>query len=190
MQEFAVIVVSASLVNNLVLTQLLGVSPLLAVSHRLDAALPIACGTAAALVLTTLCDWLINAWVLAPFELEYLRTITLVLVAAAVAQLALPFIDRDRLLLSRPGAVEALLVANTAILGVALQNTGAGHGFIAAMLYGIGAGVGFALVLWLFTGLRERLEGADVPTPFRGAAIGMITAGLMSLAFMGLAGLG
>lgn len=191
MREFVLILISASLVNNLVLTQMLGVSPLLAVAHRLDTTIMrLALGTAGALVAATFCNWLIDRWLLAPLGLDYLGTLVFVLVAAIIGQLGLPLIDPNHQLLSRPDAMATLLVTNTAILGVALQNAHSGHGFIATMLYGLGGGTGFALALILFAGLRERLDGADVPAPFRGAAIGMITAGLMSLAFMGFAGLG
>lgn len=189
MQEFAVILIGTSLVNNVVLTQFLGVSPLLAVAHRIDACVRLAGGTALVLWLATLATWLAHAWVLNPLGLDYLRIPVFALLAATIGQVATPLIDRDGLLLSRPGATRSLVIANAAVLGVALQNAETAHSFGTALLSGTGGAVGFALVMVLFAGLRERLEDAAVPAPFRGAAIGMVTAGLMSLAFMGFAGM-
>lgn len=133
---------------------------------------------------------MVHSWVLEPLGLTYLKTISFILVIAAVVQFAKMFIEKTSPLLNRVlGVFLPLITTNCAVLGVALQNTNRAHNFLESTLYGFGAALGFSLVLILFSAMRERLAVADVPTPFKGAAIGMITAGLMSLAFMGFAGL-
>jgi electron transport complex protein RnfA len=128
--------------------------------------------------------------VLEPLGLIYLRTIAFILVIAAVVQFTKMFIEKTSPLLYRVlGVFLPLITTNCAVLGVALQNTSKDLNFVQSSLYGFGAGAGFSLVLILFSAMRERLAAADVPESFKGAAIAMITAGLMSLAFMGFSGL-
>jgi len=188
--ELAVILLSTILVNNFVLVQFLGLCPFMGVSNKLETAIGMASATTFVLTLASICSYLVATWVLQPLGLEYMRTISFILVIAVVVQLAKMFIEKTSPLLYRVlGVFLPLITTNCAVLGVALQNTQKAHNFMQSTLFGFGAALGFSLVLILFSAMRERLAVADVPTPFKGAAIGMITAGLMSLAFMGFGGL-
>lgn len=190
MTDFFLILLSAILVNNFVLVQFLGLCPFMGVSKQLETAIGMSAATTFVLTLASICSYLVHRWILMPLELEYLRTISFIVVIAVVVQFAKMFIDKTSPLLARVlGVFLPLITSNCAVLGVALQNTVKAHNFFESTLYGFGAAVGFSLVLVLFSAMRERLTVADVPVPFKGAAIGMITAGLMSLAFMGFSGL-
>ncbi|MDX2463278.1 MAG: electron transport complex subunit RsxA [Porticoccus sp.] len=190
MQEFAVILISTILVNNFVLVQFLGLCPFMGVSSKLETAIGMAGATTFVLTLAAMSSYMVNSWILIPLNLEYLKTISFILVIAVVVQFTKMFIEKSSPLLYRVlGVFLPLITTNCAVLGVALQNTTKAHTFSESTLYGFGAAIGFSLVLILFSAMRERLAVADVPTPFKGAAIGMITAGLMSLAFMGFSGL-
>jgi H+/Na+-translocating ferredoxin:NAD+ oxidoreductase subunit A len=190
MTDFAVILLSTILVNNFVLVQFLGLCPFMGVSNKLETAIGMGGATTFVLTLAAIASYLVQTYVLAPLGLEYLRTIAFILVIAVVVQFAKMFIEKTSPLLYRVlGVFLPLITTNCAVLGVALQNTSKAHTFTESTLYGFGAALGFSLVLVLFSAMRERLAVADVPVPFKGAAIGMITAGLMSLAFMGFAGL-
>jgi len=188
--EVAVIILGTVLVNNFVLVQFLGLCPFMGVSNKLESAIGMASATTFVLTLAAICSYLVSTWILAPLGLGYMRTISFILVIAVVVQLAKMFIEKTSPLLYRVlGVFLPLITTNCAVLGVALQNTQKAHNFWESTLFGFGAALGFSLVLILFSAMRERLAVADVPVPFRGAAIGMITAGLMSLAFMGFGGL-
>lgn len=190
MQEFAVILVSSILINNYVLVQFLGLCPFMGVSTKLESAIGMSAATTFVLTLTAMASYIVNTLVLMPLGLSYLRTIAFILVIAAVVQFTKMFIEKTSPLLYRVlGVFLPLITTNCAVLGVALQNTAKDLNFMESTLYGFGAGSGFSLVLILFSAMRERLAVADVPQPFQGAAIAMITAGLMSLAFMGFGGL-
>lgn len=188
--DLAVILLSTVLVNNFVLAQFLGLCPFMGVSNKLESAIGMAGATTFVMTLASVCTYLVNSWVLAPLGLEYLRTIAFILVIAAVVQFVKMFMEKTSPLLYRVlGVFLPLITVNCAVLGVAILNVQKTHNFMESTLYGFGGALGFAMVLVLFSAMRERLAVADVPTPFRGAAIGMITAGLMALAFMGFAGL-
>jgi len=190
MQEFAVILVSSILINNYVLVQFLGLCPFMGVSNKLESAIGMSAATTFVLTLTAMASYVVNALVLDPLGLIYLRTIAFILVIAAVVQFTKMFIEKTSPLLYRVlGVFLPLITTNCAVLGVALQNSAKELNFTQSSLYGFGAGAGFSLVLILFSAMRERLAAADVPESFKGAAIAMITAGLMSLAFMGFSGL-
>lgn len=190
MTEFLVILLSTILVNNFVLVQFLGLCPFMGVSNKLETAIGMAGATTFVLTLASVCSYLINTWVLMPLNIEFMRTISFILVIAVVVQFSKMFIEKTSPLLYRVlGIFLPLITTNCAVLGVALQNTNKSHGFFESTIFGFGAALGFSLVLILFSAMRERLAVADVPVPFKGAAIGMITAGLMSLAFMGFGGL-
>jgi electron transport complex protein RnfA len=190
MNEFILILLSTILVNNFVLVQFLGLCPFMGVSNKLETAIGMSCATTFVLTLASICSYLVHAYILEPLSLTYLKTISFILVIAVVVQFAKMFIEKSSPLLYRVlGVFLPLITTNCAVLGVALLNTTKAHNFFQSAIYGFGAAVGFSLVLILFSAMRERLGVADVPTPFKGAAIGMITAGLMSLAFMGFAGL-
>ncbi len=190
MTELALILVSTVLVNNFVLVKFLGLCPFMGVSRQLETAMGMAMATTFVLTLSSVVSYLVNSWLLAPLGLEYLRTIAFILVIASVVQFTELVVHRTSPLLYQVlGIFLPLITTNCAVLGVALLNIQEQNSFLQSAVYGFGAAVGFSLVLILFAGLRERLAAADVPTPFRGAAIGLVTAGLMSLAFMGFAGL-
>jgi H+/Na+-translocating ferredoxin:NAD+ oxidoreductase subunit A len=190
MQEFAVILISTILVNNFVLVQFLGLCPFMGVSSKLETAIGMAGATTFVLTLAALSSYMVNTWILIPLNLEYLKTISFILVIAVVVQFTKMFIEKSSPLLYRVlGVFLPLITTNCAVLGVALQNTAKARTLLESTLYGFGAAIGFSMVLILFAAMRERLAVADIPAPFKGAAIGMITAGLMSLAFMGFSGL-
>lgn len=188
--DYFLLLVSAILVNNFVLVQFLGVCPFLGVSNQLESAMGMAMATTFVLTLASACSYLAYHYLLLPLGLGYLKIIAFMVIIAAVAQFTEMAVKHANPMLYRIlGIYLPLITVNCAILGLALLNVSMEHNFMTSLLYGVGAGAGFALVLVLFTAMRERLAVADVPLPFRGAAIGMITAGLASLAFMGFAGL-
>jgi electron transport complex protein RnfA len=190
MAEYLLILVSTILVNNFVLVKFLGLCPFMGVSRKLETATGMALATAFVLTLSSVCSYLVNSYLLAPFGLEYLRTITFLLVIAAVVQFTEMIIHRTSPLLYQVlGIFLPLITTNCAVLGVALLIVQQDTGFVHAALYGFGAAVGFSMVLILFAAMRERIAAADVPVAFRGPAIALVTAGLMSLAFMGFSGL-
>lgn len=190
MAEYALILVSTVLVNNFVLVKFLGLCPFMGVSRKLETATGMALATTFVLTLSSVCSYLVNTYLLQPFELEYLRTITFILVIAVVVQLTEMVVHKTSPLLYQVlGIYLPLITTNCAVLGVALLNVQQDYGFLQSAVYGFGASVGFSLVLILFSAMRERIAAADVPVAFRGPAIALITAGLMSMAFMGFSGL-
>ena len=190
MSELFVILVGTALVNNFVLVRFLGLCPFLGVSRNLESAAGMSLATAFVLTLSSAAAFLLQQYVLAPLGLEYLRTIAFILVIAASVQLTEIMVRRTSPVLHQVlGIYIPLIATNCAVLGVALLNVQQSKGFVQSVFYGFGASAGFALVLVMFAAIRERLEAADVPAPFRGAAIALMTAGIMSLAFMGFSGM-
>lgn len=190
MTELALILLSTVLVNNFVLVKFLGLCPFMGVSRKLETAIGMALATTFVLTLSSICSYIANTYLLAPFGIEYLRTITFILVIAVVVQFTEMFIQKSSPLLHKVlGIFLPLITTNCAVLGVALLNVQQELNFLQSAVYGFGAAVGFSIVLILFAAMRERLAAADVPVVFQGPAIGLITAGLMSLAFMGFSGL-
>ncbi len=190
MTDYILILVSTILVNNFVLVQFLGLCPFMGVSNKLETAIGMSLATTFVLTLSSVCSYLSFEYLLRPLELEYLQTITFILVIAVVVQFTEMVVRKTSPLLYRVlGIFLPLITTNCAVLGVALLNIKKQNGFVESIMYGFGAAVGFSLVLILFSAMRERIAVADVPVPFKGSAIGMITAGLMSLAFLGFTGL-
>lgn len=190
MTDYFVLLLSTVLVNNFVLVQFLGLCPFMGVSNKLETALGMSFATTFVLTLASVFSFLVYNLILVPLDVVFLQTISFILVIAAVVQFTEMVVRKTSPLLYRVlGIFLPLITTNCAVLGVALLNIQQGNGFIESLLYGFGAAVGFSLVLVLFAAMRERLNVADVPKPFRGAAIGMVTAGMMSLAFMGFTGL-
>ena len=190
MADYALILLSTILVNNIVLVKFLGLCPFMGVSRKLETAMGMALATTFVLTLSSISSYLINEYLLAPLNIEFLRTISFIFVIAVVVQFTEMVVHKTSPLLYQVlGIFLPLITTNCAVLGVALLNVQERHGFIESALYGFGAAVGFSMVLIIFAGMRERLAAADVPVPFQGAAIGLITAGLMSMAFMGFTGL-
>jgi electron transport complex protein RnfA len=189
-RDIALILLGTVLVNNFVLVQFLGLCPFMGVSRRVDSALGMGIATTFVLTLSATLSYLVNRWLLIPFELDYLRTLSFILVIALVVQFTEIVIRRQSPLLHRVlGLYLPLITTNCAVLGVALLSANQQHTLLEAMLYGFGAALGFTLVLALFSVLRERIELSDVPAPFKGHAVALMSAGIMSLAFMGFSGL-
>jgi Na+-translocating ferredoxin:NAD+ oxidoreductase subunit A len=188
--DFFAILLGMVLVNNFVLVQFLGLCPFMGVSNQTSSALGMGAATTFVLTLASLCCYLVDHWVLLPLHIPFLRTICFIVVIAAVVQFAKLFIEKFSPLLYRVlGVYLPLITTNCAVLGLCLQNATKTMSFFQAGVYGLGAGLGFSLVLVCFSAMRERLVHADAPRAFKGSALAMITAGLMSLAFMGFAGL-
>jgi len=190
MAEYALILVSTILVNNFVLVKFLGLCPVMGVSRKLETATGMGLATTFVLTLSSVCSYLANKYLLAPLGLEYLQTIAFILVIAAVVQFTEMVVHKTSPVLYQVlGIFLPLITTNCAVLGVALLNVQQQHDLLESALYGFGAAAGFSMVLVLFAAIRERVAVADVPQPFQGPAIALITAGLMSLAFMGFSGL-
>lgn len=189
MTELMLIVLAAALVNNFVLVQFLGLCPFMGASRRVEGAVGMSLATGLVLTSASGMSYLIDRFLLIPFDLLYLRLLSFILVIGASVQLAEIVIRRFSPLLHRVlGIYIPLIASNCAVLGVALLNSTASRSFVAALFYGAGAALGFGLALVLLAGLRDRLRLADVPEPFRGHAIAFVTAGILSLAFLGFTG--
>ena len=183
------IFVNALLANNFVLAMFLGLCPFLGVSGKLDTAFPMGVATTFVMLVASLCAYGLNL-LLGYFHLEFLRLISYIVIIASSVQLVEMVLKKYSPTLFRAlGIYLPLITTNCAVLGVPLLNISNKYNFVESLLFGAGSAVGFSLVLVLFAGIRERVEGADVPLYFKGTAIAMVTAGLMSLAFMGFAGL-
>ena len=190
MNEYLLILVSTILVNNFVLVKFLGLCPFIGVSKKMDTAIGMGFATTFVLTLASITSYLINTYLLIPLELEYLRTIAFIVTIAAVVGFTELVVNKTSPVLHQSlGVFLPLITTNCAVLGVALLNVGASNSFLQSAVYGFGAAVGFSFVLVLFSGIRERIESADVPKIFQGVPIALITAGLMSMAFMGFIGL-
>lgn len=190
MSEYLLLLIGTVFVNNIVLVKFLGLCPFMGVSRKVETAIGMSAATTFVLTLSAVLSYLINSWILAPLELEYLRTIAFIIAIAAVVNFTEMVVHKTSpLLYNVLGIFLPLITTNCAVLGVALINVQEQNGFLQSVIYGFGAALGFSLVLVLFAAMRERINVADVPAPFRGSAIGLVTAGLMSLAFMGLGGL-
>ncbi len=190
MTEYALILVSTVLVNNFVLVKFLGLCPFMGVSKKLETAIGMGFATTFVLTLAAVTTWIVNTYLLVPLGIEYLRTIAFILVIAVVVQFTETVMHKTSPVLYQVlGIFLPLITTNCAVLGVALLNLQEQRSFLESALFGFGAAIGFSLVLVLFAAIRERVAVADVPEPFQGGAIAMVTAGLMSLAFMGFAGL-
>jgi electron transport complex protein RnfA len=189
MGELLAIALGAALVNNFVLVQFLGVCPFVSGSQRVEGAIGMGLATGLVLTITAGATQLVERYLLQPYELEYLRLTAFLIATGAVAGLTAVAIRRFSPLLQRVlGLYIPLVATNCAVLGLALINATASRSFVAALFYGAGAALGFALALVLFAGLRERLVYADVPVAFRGASIAFVTAGILALAFMAFSG--
>jgi electron transport complex protein RnfA len=190
MQEYALILISTVLVNNFVLVKFLGICPFMGVSGKVDTAIGMSMATSFVLTLSSIVSYLANEYMLVPLGLEYLRTISFILIIAVVVQFTEMVMHKTSpVLYQLLGIFLPLITTNCIVLGVALLNIQEKHDLIESALYGFGAAVGFSLVLVLFAAMRERINVSDVPGPFKGSSIGLITAGLMSMAFMGFASL-
>ena len=190
MSDYLLILVSTVLANNFVLVRFLGLCPFMGVSNKLEGAIGMSVATLFVLTLSSVTSYCVSTYILQPLGLEYLSTLSFILVIATVVQLTELVMRKSSPLLYRIlGIFLPLITSNCAVLGVALLNVQEQHNLLQSALYGFGAGLGFGLVLIMFSAMRERIAYADVPLHFQGAPIGLITAGLMALAFMGFTGL-
>jgi electron transport complex protein RnfA len=189
MENYFLILIGTVFVNNIVLAKILGLCPFMGVSKKLEAAVGMGLATAFVLTLASGASYLVNQYLLGP-ELSYLRTLSFIIVIAGIVQFTEMFIHKTSPVLYQVlGIYLPLITTNCAVLGIPLLNVQENHNFIESLFFGFGGALGFALVLTTFAAMRERLEGADVPAPFKGSAIAMVTAGLMSIASMGFSGL-
>ena len=189
MGDTLILFFSAAIVNNFVLTRFLGLCPFIGVSSQLSAAAGMGGATTSVLVLTACCCHLVNEYVLTPLQLSALALVVDIVIIAVAVQFTELIIRRVSYNLYHAlGIYLPLITTNCIVLGLVLLNTSLHHGFVDALVYALGAGCGFTLVLVMFAAIRERLAISDVPAPFRGSAIALLTAGLMSLAFMGFTG--
>lgn len=188
--HYIMILVGTVFVNNIVLVKILGLCPFMGVSKKLEASIGMAGATAFVLSIGSMTSWGINHYLLEPNGLFYLRTLSFIVIIAGVVQFTEMVMEKNfPSLYQGLGIFLPLITTNCAVLGIPLLNAQASHSFLESLFFGLGGALGFSLVLILFASMRERLEGADVPMAFKGSAIGMITAALMSLAFMGFMGL-
>ncbi len=190
MTELVLIIFSAALINNFVLVQFLGLCPFLGASRKLEGAVGMGLATGLVLTIASALSYLIDQYLLIPFEVEYLRLVSFILVIGAAVQFTDQLLSRVSPVLHKVlGIYIPLIASNCAVLGVALLNSNASRSLAAAIFYGAGAALGFGVVLTLLSALRERLEEDEgVPAPFQGPAITLVTAGIMSLAFFGFRG--
>jgi electron transport complex protein RnfA len=190
MSNYFLLFFGTVLVNNFVLVKFLGLCPIMGVSNKIETSVGMSFATTFVLTLTAALSYIANHYILLPLDLIYLQTLSFILIIAVVVQFTEMVIHKNSPTLYRLlGIFLPLITTNCAILGLALLNINEDHDFIESIIYGFSAGVGFSLVLVIFSSMRERLAASDVPLPFKGASIAMVTAGLMSLAFMGFTGL-
>ena len=188
--HYIMILVGTVLVNNIVLVKILGLCPFMGVSKKLEASIGMAGATAFVLSIGSMTSWGINHYLLESNGLEYLRTLSFIVIIAGVVQFTEMVMEKNfPPLYQALGIFLPLITTNCAVLGIPLLNAQSSHSFLESLFFGMGGAIGFSMVLILFASMRERLEAADIPAPLKGSAIAMVTASLMSLAFMGFAGL-
>ena len=188
--NLVLLVLAGIFVNNYVLSQFLGICPFLGVSKKVETSAGM--GVAVIFVITIACaaTWLVYNLILVPLNIEYLYNIAFILVIAALVQFVEMFIKKSSPSLYQAlGVYLPLITTNCAVLGVAVVNMQKEYNFIEAVLNGVGGSVGFALAILLFAGIRERIEHNNIPKAFEGFPIALVTAGLMSIAFLGFQGL-
>ena len=188
--ELLAITLGAILANNFIFSQFLGICPFLGVSKKVDTAVGMGIAVTFVMGLASAITWLVNTFILIPFDLGYMQTVAFILVIAALVQFIEMFLQKSMpSLYTALGVYLPLITTNCAVLGVALLNIQNNYNFISSVVYGITGGLGFLLAIVLFASIRERLVFADYPKSFEGFPIALVTAGLMALAFMGFSGL-
>ena len=185
------ILLTTIFVNNFVTVQFLGLCPFMGASQRMETSIGMGMATTFVLTLACATSYLMETYLLVPYKIEYLRIIVFIVIIASLVQLSQIIMRATQPLLNEAlGVFMPLITTNCAVLGVALLNVKQSHDFTSSVFYGFGAALGFSLLLLVFAAIREKQHITDIPLPFRGAAINMITAGIMSLAFMGFTGIG
>lgn len=189
MMQVISVIIAALFTENFVLVKFLGCCPFLGVSKKTETAMGMGMAVTFVMALASACTWAVNAFLLEPFSLEYLQTIVFILIIAGLVQFVEMFVRKSMpSLYSALGIYLPLITTNCAVLGVALLNVQNGYGFLLSIVYGTFAALGFSLAIVLFSGIREFIEEKEVPAPFRGFPIALITAGLMAIAFTGFSG--
>ena len=187
--EYLLIFISAIFVNNIVLAQFLGICPFLGVSKKIDTSLGMSAAVAFVMVLATVVTWLVQTFVLTPFGLEYLQTIAFILVIASLVQMVEIILKKvSPALYQALGIFLPLITTNCAVLGVAILVIQKDFNLAQSIMYAFSTAIGFGLALTVFAGIREQLELTNIPKGMRGMAIVLVSAGLLSLAFMGFSG--
>ncbi len=182
------IVIGAIFVNNVVLSQFLGICPFLGVSSKVDTSLGMGMAVTFVMALSAVVTWAIQNYILVPFGIEYMQTITFILVIAALVQMVEIVLKKmSPALYQALGIFLPLITTNCAVLGVAIIAVQKDFDLLTTVIYSVSTAIGFALALVLFAGIRERLEVEDTPQAMRGVPIALITAGLLAMAFMGFA---
>ncbi|MCA1927207.1 MAG: electron transport complex subunit RsxA [Calditerrivibrio sp.] len=188
--EYILLFVSASVVNNFVLSRFLGICPFIGVSKKLDTSIGMSYAVIFVMGVAGIITWIVQYLVLNPFKLGYLQTIIFILVIASLVQFVEMVIEKTSpSLYNNLGIFLPLITTNCAVLGVAILNISLGYGFAKMLIFTIGSAVGWSVAIIIFSGIRERIELSDIPFYFRGLPITLITAGILSLAFMGFSGL-
>jgi electron transport complex protein RnfA len=187
---FVLVLLSAVVVNNFVLSYFVGVCPFIGVSKRIDSALSMGMAVTFVMTITAVVTWLINHFILLALGMPFLEYVAYIVVIASLVQFVEMFIRKTSPSLYKTlGIFLPLITTNCAILFVALIQAMRDYGFLQSVVFGFGAGVGFTLAIVIMAGIREQLDLADIPKPFRGASITLVTAGILALAFMGFSGL-
>ncbi len=188
--ELLTLFIAAILVNNFVLYYFLGICPFLGVSKKIDSAFSMGLAVTFVMTITAVVSWMINHWILIPYNLDYLQIVSFILVIAALVQLVEMFIRKiSPPLYQALGIYLPLITTNCAIMGLALLAALKDYGFAKTVVFGVGSGLGFTLAIVLMAGIREQLDLADVPEPLKGAGIALIIAGIIALAFTGFSGM-
>ncbi len=188
--ELLALFISAILINNFVLYYFLGICPFLGVSKKLDSAISMGLAVTFVMTITAVISWMINNWILIPYNIGYLQTVAFILVIASLVQLVEMFIRKmSPPLYQALGIYLPLITTNCAIMGLALLAARKNYSFFESVIFGTGSGIGFTLAIVLMAGIREQLDLADVPEPLKGAGIALIVAGIMALAFTGFSGM-
>ncbi len=190
MTHYLLLIISAVFVNNILLARFLGNCPFMGVSKKLDSAIGMGLAVIFVLTVAGAVTWLISNFILLPLQIGYLRTIAFILVIAALVQFVEMVIQKTSPALYQSlGLYLPLITTNCAVLGVAIINIDEGYNFLEALVFSAASAAGFALALIIFAGMREQLALSDIPKPFQGMPIALISAGLLSLAFFGFMGL-
>lgn len=189
-KELIVILMSAVLVDNYVLSKFLGICPFLGVSKKSDQAVGMGVSVIFVMLVATAATWPIQTYLLDPNDLGYLQTIVFILVIAALVQFVEIFLKKFIPALHKSlGVYLPLITTNCAVLGVTINNISDGYDFLYSMVSSLGCGLGFLLAMWLFAGVRSRLEESDAPECFKGIPITLVAASIVSVAFMGFGGI-
>ena len=189
MKELLLILIASAIVNNVVLSQFLGLCPFLGVSKKVETAAGMGGAVIFVITISSFVTGLIYKFILLPTGFEYLQTIVFILVIAALVQFVEMFLRKNvPSLYQSLGVYLPLITTNCAVLGVALKNVSNGYNILEGVIYGLGTAIGFTIAIVIMAGIREKIEYNDIPGPFKGSAIVLVTAGLMAIAFFGFSG--